>query len=212
VDKACGRDHISLAYRTMKIPALLSLLYGLALPLAAATTTPPPAPAKPATPTPKTHASASAHKPSSAASKPAVAAAQAATPTPPPAPAPAPAPKPTVTLDDYMAALTAALSLSKDEQTSVRTSYLDDGPKLQDILNDPSVSPLEQTQEVDALREARNEKIEALLHDAGRQQKFLQVEANYRVALIELAADGGFFPFSPPSPPPASAAKTPPAT
>jgi hypothetical protein len=180
----------------MKIPALLCLLSILALPVAAASTAPPA--------TPKTHAAASTRKPASAASKPAVAAAQSATPIPPAAPTPAPSPKPTVTLDDYIAALTTAAALSKDEQSAITTSYLDDGPKLQGILNDPSLSPLEQTQEVDDLRQVRNVRIEALLHDAGRQQKFLQVEALYRVALVELAADGGLAP-SAPSPKPAPA-------
>jgi hypothetical protein len=180
----------------MKILPLFCLLPALALPVAAATTTQPAAPAKPAPPT--THATtASAKKPASAASKPAVAASQTAAPAPAPAAA-APVAKPGMSLDAYIATLADDVPLSKDEQTDIKTYYLDDGATLQDILNDASLSPLEQTQQVDDLRHARNDKIAALLHDADRQKEFLLVEANYRVALVELAAKGGLIPATPP--------------
>jgi hypothetical protein len=180
----------------MKILPLVCLLPALALPVAAATTTQPTTAAKPAPS--KTHATtASAKKPASAASKPALAAAQTAAPAPAKAAA-SPASKTGLTLDAYIAALADSVPLSKDEQTDVKTYYLDDGTKLKGILNDASLSPLEQTQQVDDLRHARNDKIEALLRDADRQKEFRLIEADYRVALVDLAAGGGLVPTTPP--------------
>jgi hypothetical protein len=134
---------------------------------------------------------------------------------PPPAPA-APA-KSGATLDAYVADLTDALTLSKDEQTDIKTYYQDDGAKLLAILNDPNLSPIQQQEHVDDMRNVRNAKIGALLQDVDRQGKFLEIESTYRVALIELAAQGQLVPTStPPNVPeptattPAQAEKTPP--
>jgi hypothetical protein len=80
---------------------------------------------------------------------------------------------------------------------------------LQDILNDASLSPFAQMQQVDALRDTRNAKIVALLDDAGRAAKFGQVESDYRVALVELAAQGGLVPGSRPPNVPEPTATTP---
>jgi hypothetical protein len=131
------------------------------------------------------------------------------------APAPPPAATPTLTLDAYIADLASNLPLSKAEQTDIKTYYLNDGAKLQSILSDASLSPLTQEQQIDDLREARNAKIAALLADVGRQSEFLKIEADYRVALVELAAQGGLVPSAPtpnvPEPtatPPSQADKT----
>ena len=105
-----------------------------------------------------------------------------------------PAPTSSVTLDAYIAALASDVPLTKDEQTDVKTYYLDDGAKLQAILNDPSLSPFDQTQQVDALRDSLDARVEALLGDPSRQSQFVRVERNYRVALVELAAKGGLVP------------------
>lgn len=136
-----------------------------------------------------THAAAPIVKKGSEASKPAVAAAQ--TPAPAPAPAaPSPAPSNGVTLDAYLKALSDAVTLSKDQQTNIKSYYLSDGAKMQAILNDPSLSPLQQTQQIDALRDRRNDAIEELLPDPRSLAKFREVEAKYRVALVILAANG----------------------
>jgi glucose/arabinose dehydrogenase len=123
-------------------------------------------------------------------------------PTPPaaaPAPTPAPTPSaPSLTLDAYVADLADQLALSKDEQTDIKAYYQEDGARMQTILNDPSLSPLQQQQQIDDLRDARNGKIEALLKDVDRQAKFLQLEGAYRVALVELATQGGLVPTSTP--------------
>ena len=103
-----------------------------------------------------------------------------------------------VTLDAYIDALADKLSLTKSEKTDIKTFYLEDGAKLQAVLNDATLSPLEQTRQVDDLRNSRNSKIDALLRDVDRQQVFDRLEADYRVALIELAAAGGLVPATPP--------------
>jgi hypothetical protein len=132
------------------------------------------------------------------------AAADAPPTTPPPAATPTPAPAPAapgtpgLTLNAYLADLADSLALSKDEQTDIKTYYLDDGAKLQAILASPALSPLQQQQQVDDLRDDRNAKIEALLQDVDRQAKFLEIEGTYRVALVELAAQGGLVPTSTP--------------
>jgi hypothetical protein len=134
-----------------------------------------------------------------------------------PAPAtPAPA-KPGVTLDAYVADLADQVPLSKDEQTDIKTYYQADGTQMQAILNDPNLSPLQQQEHIDDMRDARDSKIDALLQDADRQAKFREVESTYRVALVELAAEGGLVPQgTPPNVPeptgttPAQAERTPP--
>ena len=156
----------------------LSALAVQALPSHAANPKPPTAPGKPA----------DTAKPPAAPATP---------PPPAPAPASAPAATPTLTLDAYIADLASNLPLSKTEQTDVKTYYLNDGVKLQSILSDDSLSPLTQEQQIDDLRNTRNAKIEALLADVGRQSEFLKIEANYRVALVELAAQGGLVPSAP---------------
>jgi hypothetical protein len=161
--------------------------------------------AHPAAPAPDKDKPAAAAKPS----------AQPATPAPAPVPAPVSAAG-KATLDGYIQALTDQLSLSKDEQKDIKTYYLDDGAPLSTILNNASLSPFQQTRQVDDLRDTRNAKIEALLRDVDRQQAFLKVEADYRVALTELAANGELVPTSPPprvpeptATPPAEAGKAP---
>lgn len=155
-----------------------------------------------------TQAAAPIVKKGSEASKPAVAAAQTPAPAPTPAPA-APAPTNGVTLDAYLQALAAAVTLSKDQQTNIKAYYLSDGAKMQAILNDPSLSPLQQTQQIDALRDQRNDTIEELLPDPASVQKFRQVEANYRVALVILAANGQLVSATPAPTAPKPAAATP---
>ena len=118
--------------------------------------------------------------------------------TPVPAPAPVAAPAaPTVTLDAYINELKSGLKLSDSETKQIEGYYVNDGAALQNILNDDTLSPLQQAQKVSDLRDARNAKIEALLFDFDRQQKFLKIEANYRVALTLLAADGGLVAAAP---------------
>ena len=79
----------------------------------------------------------------------------------------------------------------------MKTYYLNDGTQLQNILSDATLAPLDQKQKIDDLRNTRNAKIEALLADVGRQSIFLKLEANYRVALVQLAAKGGLVPTAP---------------
>jgi hypothetical protein len=127
--------------------------------------------------------------------------------TPPAAPAPAPAPTPApsgFTLDVYIKDLTDQLKLSDTEKQEIQTDYVNDGPKLKGILNDDTLSPFQQAQQVADLRNERNAKIEVLLDDLGRKQLFLQIEAKYRVALTLLAADGALVA----APAPAAPAKT----
>jgi len=115
----------------------------------------------------------------------------------PPATAPASA-KPASKLDGYMDELAAALKLTDAEKKKIEGYYFDDGVQLQTILNDDTLSPLQQVQEVSGLRDARNVKIEALLDDLDRQHEFPEIEARYRVALTELAANGGLVAAQPP--------------
>jgi 2-oxoglutarate dehydrogenase E2 component (dihydrolipoamide succinyltransferase) len=183
----------------MKTTLPAAVFLTLALPLAAATKpgadTPSPAP-KPAK-NKDTQAATAAAAPGGA-TKPAAATTPApATPAPVAAPAAA-SPAGNASLDAYISALNDTLKLSKDEKQDITTYYLDDGAKLQQILNDPSLSPMQQTAQVDDLRNTRNAKIEALLRDVDRQVAFLKIEAVYRVALIELAADGGLVPAAKP--------------
>jgi hypothetical protein len=146
------------------------------------------------------------------ATKAAASTATAAAETPPPA-APNPTPPPANTLDDYVVELVAMVNLSDKEKQEIHDLYTADGVALQKILNDESLSPLQKAQQVSDLRDTRNDKIEHILHDVDRQYAFLQVEAGYRVALTEYAADGGLVPPPPPAPPaPAPAAAPAPAS
>jgi len=164
----------------------LSLLLLSLLPEAAAATDAAPAPAK----------KDATAKPG--APEPAAASAAAAAPAPA-APAVPAAPASTFTFAKYLDALKTGLKLSDDEQKQVQAFYLADGPTLQNILNDGSLSPLQQAQKVSDLRDARNGKIEALLENSDeRRREFMAIEAQYRVALTELAADGGLV--APPAP------------
>ena len=122
------------------------------------------------------------------------------TPTPPPAPAPV-----TLKLEDYINDLATTLKLSDADKKSVEDIYVADGDPMKEVLNNDALSPLQQAQQVSDLRDARNAKIEALLTDVDRQQAFLTIEARYRVALTELAANGGWVA---PPPPPAAAPST----
>jgi hypothetical protein len=137
-------------------------------------------------------------------------------PASPAATAPAPA-QPASVLDDYLKDLTTALKLSDSEKQEIGGYYLDDGAQLRNMLNDDSLSPLQQARLVSDLRDQRNAKIATLLDDLDRQHEFLQIEARYRVALTELAANGGLVAAAPPAAapaatPPAPAAGTVPAT
>ena len=110
----------------------------------------------------------------------------------PVAPAPAASsPKTNPALSAYLDALNDQLTLSKSEQTDIKTYYLADGAKIQSILNDDALSPIDQQRQVDDLRTARNAKIDALLKDVDRQGKFREVENSHRVDLIKAAANGG---------------------
>jgi hypothetical protein len=118
--------------------------------------------------------------------------------SPPAAPASLPAPPaispPPVSqfkFDYYMDALTAALKLSDDEKKAITSFYQGDDKQLQAILSSDSISPLEQDRQVSDLRAARNAKVDALLGSSDRMAAFLKIEARYRVALIELAANSG---------------------
>jgi hypothetical protein len=131
-----------------------------------------------------------------------------ATKAPPTAPAPAAAPAthPVMftsingfKLDDYIKDLTTELKLSDTEKQQIEGYCVADGVQLQTILNDDTLSPLQQAQEVSNLRDVRNAKIEALLNDWERQREFPEIEARYRVALTELAADGGLVAAAPPA-------------
>jgi hypothetical protein len=108
------------------------------------------------------------------------------------------APKPAGSLlDQYIKDLADTLKLSANEQKEIQACYLEDGAQLQKILNDPSLPPLQQAQQVSDLRDARNTRIEAVLIGADRVHEFYQVEARYRVALTGLAAQGGLVPAPP---------------
>jgi hypothetical protein len=118
----------------------------------------------------------------------------AAAPAPAPVTAAAVKPAAAPVLDNYMKELADTLKLTAEEKQDIETYYLADGVLLDNILNNASISPLQQATQVSDLRDARNEKIEALLQDVDRQHEFLQIESRYRVALTELAADGGLVP------------------
>jgi hypothetical protein len=113
-----------------------------------------------------------------------------ATPPPAPPPAPAPAAAPSVTFADYMKELTSTLKLSDTEKQEITSFYVADNGPLQKILNDDSLSPIQKAQQVSNLRDARNTKILDLLNTLDRQHAFVEIEAEYRVILTDLAANG----------------------
>jgi hypothetical protein len=123
--------------------------------------------------------------------------------TPAPAVAAAPVKPAPPILDNYIKDLNTALALSPNEKTEIQGFYLTDAPVLNQILNDPALSPLQQAQHVSDLRDERNEKIGALLVDVDRRREFFQIEAGYRVALTDAAADGTLVPAAPPPAAPA---------
>jgi len=130
-----------------------------------------------------------------------------ATNAPPDAPVPAikeTAPtKPTLKLDDFVNELAATIKLTDEEKKEIANDYRADGVVLKNILNNDSLPPVQKVQQVFDLRDARNAKIEALLQDVDRKKAFLKIEATYRVALTELAANGGLVPAEPTPPVPA---------
>jgi hypothetical protein len=145
-----------------------------------------------------------------------------ATPTPPPPAAATPAAPATPAakaagslLDKFISDLADAVKLSDDEKKSIQSYYAADAPTLQKVLNDTTLSPLQQDEQVADLRDKRDAKIDALLEDPTRQQEFYAVEADYRVALTDAAANGALIPAapapatttpaSPATPPPAAA-------
>ncbi len=155
-----------------------SLLLGLAFLSLNAFAAQPAASPPPATPAPG--AKADANKPADAK------------PTEPAAPA--------NVMDAYTVELVARVQLTDDEKKQVEDIYKDDGVALHNILNNDSLSPLQKAQQVADLRDARNQKIETLLHDLDRDKAYREVENMYRVALTEYAADGGLVPPPPPAP------------
>jgi len=114
-----------------------------------------------------------------------------------------------VKFEDYLKELSDTLKLTDEEKKDIESYYLMDGMLLKNILNNDALSPLQQAQQVSDLRDARNAKIKTLLQDTGKQDAFLKIEARYRVALTELAADGGLVPAPVPSPAPAAPAPAP---
>jgi hypothetical protein len=158
--------------------------------------------APPATPSPP--AEGSRRPPGDGAGRPALG--DRGLPTDATAPAAA---RPASKLDDYIKDLTAALKLTDTEKKRIEAYYVADGVQLKNILNDDTLSPLQQARQVSDLRDTRNIKIESLLDDLDRQHEFRKIEARYRVALTELAANGGIVPPPPPPPVPASAVAVP---
>jgi hypothetical protein len=106
-------------------------------------------------------------------------------------------------LGNYLKDLDDTLKLSAEEKKDIETYYLADGVELKNLLNDSSLSPLQQAQQVSVLRDQRDDKIANLLADLDRRREFFQVEAKYRVALTEAAADGALVPAQTPAPAPA---------
>jgi hypothetical protein len=130
--------------------------------------------------------------PAFAAAAPAMSAAPAATPAPAAAPAAAAPPAAAGSkLDDYINEMASTLQLGDGEKKKIEALYVADGPPLQTILNNDALSPLQQAEQVSDLRDARNAKVVELLPDEGKQEAFFKIEAKYRVALTELAAEGG---------------------
>ena len=134
-------------------------------------------------------------------------------PTKPPVEAPAPAPvpeeplpvtdpavpvpTPKLKVEDFFAEVIETAKLSDHEKKAFEELYFADGKTLAALLNS-ELSPLEKARQASDLRNQRNAKIEMLLVETDRRHAFLLVESKYRVALLELAAEGGLVP-----PPPA---------
>lgn len=141
---------------------------------------------------------------------------------PPPAPSPAPSapaappeslpealPASNLKLDDFINDLAGPLKLTDDEKKAIASFYQADDAQLKTILNSDTISPLEQDRQVTDLRAARNAKVETLLGAGDRMAAFLKIEAKYRVALMELATEGGNItpaPAAAPAPAPAAPA------
>ncbi len=159
------------------------------LPVLAAPETKPPAKKSPA---PTTNA-ATATPP-----EPATTNTAAATPS---APAATPA---GVTFDEFINDVAKEMSLSDAEKKSIQSAYQNDAPNLQKILNDETLSPLQQAQQVADIRTERNQKISEALGSPDKMQQFLEIEAKYRVALTLLAANGELAPAPAPPAAPAS--------
>jgi len=100
-------------------------------------------------------------------------------------------------LDDFINELAATIKLTDEEKKEIAHAYQADGATLNTILNNDALPPVQKAQQVSDLRDTRNAKIETLLQDVDRKQAFFKIEARYRVALTELAANGGLVP--PPS-------------
>lgn len=125
----------------------------------------------------------------------------------PVAPASAPATTPAAAgskLDDFVNEVASALGLADGEKKKIEALYVADGPQLQTILNNDALSPLQQAEQVSDLRDARNAKVVEMLPDAGQQEAFFKIEAKYRVALTELAAEGGLVASTAPAKTPAA--------
>jgi hypothetical protein len=101
-----------------------------------------------------------------------------------------PAKPPASVLDKYLKDLGDTLKPTADEQKQIRGYYAADAAELKKILNDSTLSPLQQAQQVSDLRDRRDDKIKMLLNDPGRRREFFALEAKYRVALVEAAANG----------------------
>lgn len=113
-----------------------------------------------------------------------------------------PGPAKSDTLDSYFSALNDEVTLSKDEQTAIKARYQEDSAKIQAILNNTALSPIEQQRQIDELSKARETEVDRLLKDVDRQARFNEFEKSHRVELVELAARGGPAP-APNAPPPA---------
>jgi hypothetical protein len=112
-------------------------------------------------------------------------------PTPLPATAVAPAPA-GLKLDDYINEVASTLGLADVDKKKIEDLYIADGAPLKGILDDGELLPLQKAEQVSDLRDARNAKVIELLPNTGEQEAFYKVEAKYRVALTELAANGGW--------------------
>jgi len=129
-------------------------------------------------------------KPVTASATPANPAATAAATPAPAAPAMAAAKQTQTVLDHFLQDLDDALKLTAEQKKQIQSYYLADAAPLHSILDDPSSSPLQQAQQAADLRNRRNARVESVLADVQQQHDFYTVEANYRVALLEAAADG----------------------
>jgi hypothetical protein len=142
--------------------------------------------------------------------------APAAAPAPAPTSAPAPASAPATAaapvglkLDDFINDLASTLNLADGDKKKIEELYVADGPALQEALNNDALSPLQKAEKVSDIRDARNAKVIELLPDEGKQEAFFKVEAKYRVALTELAAEGGLVASPAPEKMPTPAAPAP---